>query len=369
MKKLLAFVLAAIMAFSVLPVTALAEERVFNEKSGLVYISISDDDKYVVSDGNISGKIMAYVPVDLSKLSSVDLDKYGYGDLYYKNNDGKYEITLLLLYFYVLDNYYSGMAKELSVGGSIGSTYLKSGFWGHDENLTYYVNGKYPLASAGLGATSDSIILNDGDFIDVSMYSDWSFWSDSAAGYHYFVDSQGAVCHNFTAKAGEAAKIKYTSASTDWNASYSTTYIAAPGKTVYYAKELYADNCKSVVTDDEGFANITFPSSGTWHIWADGEYGKENTESVVSAPAYAAVEVSGEPEPAMVYGDINADGRVNLFDVIAMIKYYNGIGDGLSEEQLKAADVTGDGKVNLFDVIEMIKYYNGLIDKFSADKN
>ena len=94
MKKLLAFVLAAIMTFSVLPVTALAEERVFNEKSGLVYISISDDDKYVVSDGNISGKIMAYVPVDLSKLSSVDLDKYGYGDLYYKNNDGKYEITL-----------------------------------------------------------------------------------------------------------------------------------------------------------------------------------------------------------------------------------------------------------------------------------
>ena len=54
MKKLLAFVLAAIMTFSVLPVTALAEERVFNEKSGLVYISISDDDKYVVSDGNIS---------------------------------------------------------------------------------------------------------------------------------------------------------------------------------------------------------------------------------------------------------------------------------------------------------------------------
>ena len=71
----------------------------------------------------------------------------------------------------------------------------------------------------------------------------------------------------------------------------------------------------------------------------------------------------------MVYGDINADGRVNVLDVIAMIKYYNGIGDGLSEEQLKAADVTGDGKVNLFDVIEMIKYYNGLIDKFSADKN
>ena len=100
MKKLLAFVLAAIITFSVLPVTVLAEERVFNEKSGLVYISISDDDKYVVSDGNISGKIMAYVPVDLSKLSSVDLDKYGYGDLYYKNHDGKYEITLLLLYFY-----------------------------------------------------------------------------------------------------------------------------------------------------------------------------------------------------------------------------------------------------------------------------
>ena len=366
MKKLLAFVLAAIMTFSVLPVTALAEERVFNEKSGLVYISISDDDKYVVSDGNISGKIMAYVPVDLSKLSSVDLDKYGYGDLYYKNNDGKYEITLLLLYFYVLDNYYSGTAKELFVEGSIGSTYLKNGFWGHDENLTYYVNGKYPLASAGRGATSDSIILNDGDFIDVSMYSDWNFWSDSAAGYHYFVDSQGAVCHNFTAKAGETAKIKYTSASTDWNASYSTTYIAAPGKTVYYAKELYADNCKSVVTDDEGFANITFPSSGTWHIWADGEYGKENTESVVSAPAYAIVEVSGEPEPTIVYGDINGDGKVDSLDAMLIYACHNGK-KALSEKQRLVADVNGDGKVDSFDAMLVYAYHNGKIKKFPIE--
>ena len=180
------------------------------------------------------------------------------------------------------------------------------------------------------------------------------------------MDSQGAVCHNFTAKAGETAKIKYTSASTDWNASYSTTYIAAPGKTVYYAKELYADNCKSVVTDDEGFANITFPSSGTWNIWADGEYGKENTESVVSAPAYAAVEVSEEPEPTIVYGDINGDGKVNVIDAGLLVQHCRKI-TTLSEEQLKVCDLNGDGKVNVIDAGLLVQYCRKLISKFPVE--
>ena len=125
-------------------------------------------------------------------------------------------------------------------------------------------------------------------------------------------------------------------------------------------------NCKSVVTDDEGFANITFPSSGTWHIWADGEYGKENTESVVSAPAYAAVEVSGEPEPTIVYGDVNGDGKVDSLDAMLIYACHNGK-KALSEKQRLVADVNGDGKVDSFDAMLVYAYHNGKIKKFPIE--
>ena len=137
--------------------------------------------------------------------------------------------------------------------------------------------------------------------------------------------------------------------------------------------KLYDSNWKLISSDytidENGKLNFTAPQqAGTYYLLGLDPNAKNEDEACI-APASAKIIVEGGSTPEILYGDINGDGRVNLFDVIAMIKYYNGIGDGLSEEQLKAADVTGDGKVNLFDVIEMIKYYNGLIDKFSADKN
>ena len=72
MKKLLALILAIIMAIGVLPVTVLAaEEYEYEEVNGTAYISISKDDRYVVSDGVDAGTIMAYVPVDLAELRMV----------------------------------------------------------------------------------------------------------------------------------------------------------------------------------------------------------------------------------------------------------------------------------------------------------
>lgn len=142
--------------------------------SGTVYISLSKDGKFV---NGVGKKIMAYVPVKLSDLAKeVDLKKYGYEDFIFdivnhdESKEGKQAISLLHLLIYVSEVYGSGWKVEIT--GGAGSTYLKSGFWGHDENLMYYVNGTFPLKEPLVGATSDRILLVDGDFVDLAMYTD-----------------------------------------------------------------------------------------------------------------------------------------------------------------------------------------------------
>lgn len=373
MKKLLALILAVIMAVGVLPVTVLAaEEYEYEEVNGTAYISISKDDRYVVSDGVDAGTIMAYVPVNLAELRNIKLEDYNLQEYYHdEDKNGKYDITVLQLYLYVLNKYYHGTARELQIEGSPHSMYMKYGFWGHDENLLYYVNGDYPMdptLGPNMGATADVIQLNDGDFIDVTMYESWSFYSDPAAGFHYFLDEKGNITHEYAAKAGEPLEISYTRIF--GNIDQGTTGVGTPSANskIYYGKELYdEESAQTVITDANGKAKITFDKGGVYYLWAYGELGVEYEEEIVSSPAYCKVVVEGGSAPEILYGDVNGDGKVNLFDIIAMIRHYNGTGNALSDEQLKAADVTGDGKVNLFDVIDMIKYYNGLIDKFKAE--
>lgn len=379
MKKILSSILAAILAFGIMPVSAFAEGYEYENISGTVYISVSDDDKYVTSDGAVKGRVMAYVPVDLAKLRDVKLEEHinaydgtTFEQYYYdKDHNGKYEITLLQLYLYVLDTYYVGTSSELQAKGSPGSMYMQYGFWGHDENLLYYVNGSYPLdpdLGANMGATADKIVLRDGDFIDVTLYDNWDFYSDEKAGFHYFADKNNNVTHEYFAKAGESFELNYIRIF--GNIDEGTVGVATPsaGSTVYYGKNFYdTESAKTVITDDNGRASVTFDAPGTYYLWTDGEQGAE-IEAIVSSPAYCKVTVVGESGSDTVYGDINGDGAVDMDDVLEIIWYYNGITKSLTESQKKAADVNGDGAVDMDDVLEMIWFYNGTINKFSADE-
>lgn len=376
MKKLLAFVLAAIMTFSVLPVTALAaEEYEYEEVNGTAYISISKDDRYVVSDGVDAGTIMAYVPVNLAELRNIKLENYTHKDgdtlerFYYDaDNNGKYEITVLQLFLYVLDTYYHGTSKELVIAQGPGSLFMEDGFWGHDLNLTYYKNGSYPLEREGCGATADRISVSDGDFIDLSMYTSWAFYGDGKAGYHYFEDSNG-ITHEYSAEIGKPLEIKYTRAWGNLNIGGATERVTSANSTIYYGKTFYDENtAQTVTTDANGKAKITFDKSGIYYLWGYGEYGADNDEDIVSSPSYCKVVVEGGSAPEILYGDVNGDGKVDFRDVLAMIRYYNGNGEAILSENLKAADVNADGKVDFRDALEMIRFYNGTIDKFSADK-
>jgi endoglucanase len=75
------------------------------------------------------------------------------------------------------------------------------------------------------------------------------------------------------------------------------------------------------------------------------------------------------PTPTIMYGDVNGDTKINVFDYIALKKYIAGtITTFPVENGVIAADVNGDGKVNVFDYIMMKKYISGTLASFPAQK-
>ncbi len=286
-KKVLSTVMAAAMTVNMLPMTAFADE------TECVYMSVSYDGKYI---NGANGSPMAYIPVSLDALEAVDLDELGLSEYKYdEDGDGSYETTALQLVIYAHEELYGGDWSDVTFTGAPGSSYFQGGIFGFDENLNYYLNGEYPLAGEGWGATSDQIVLEAGDFIHLASFSSWHFYMDSNYGFHFFADENDAFTHNYTAEAGEALDVKLVRSFSGMGTG-ATIYDEVDYK-IFYGTALY-DVTGSVTTDDSGCAEITFPSAGKWYLWADGGYGNEYSDSIVSAPAYAEITVTAKEEPA-----------------------------------------------------------------------
>ena len=82
---------------------------------------------------------------------------------------------------------------------------------------------------------------------------------------------------------------------------------------------------------------------------------KVNTETISTGTEFS---YNGEKYIAIVYGDINGDGKVNIKDWNIMYKYINGTRK-FTEQELKCADVNEDGKVNIKDWNRLYKHING----------
>ncbi len=286
-KKLLSMILAFVMVLGLLPAT------VFATGTGSVYISVSYDGQYI-NDKN--GNAIAYIPVSFENLASIDLDEYGLSDYKYdEDGDGTYDITALHMVIYAHENLYGGSWSDVTFTGGAGSSYFQGGIFGFDENLNYYLNGEYPLAGEGWGATSDQIVLEAGDFLDIASFSSWDFYMDSNYGFHFFADENGAFTHNYTAEVGTACPVKLVRSFSAMGVE-ATVYDGAD-YTVYYGTS-YGAATGTVTTDGSGCAEIIFPSAGTWILWADGGYGSEYPDAIVSSPAYAKVTVTAAEEPA-----------------------------------------------------------------------
>ena len=286
-KKILSMILATLLVLGLLPATA------FATGADSVYISVSYDGQYI-NDKN--GNAIAYIPVSFDKLAAIDLDEYGLSEYKYdENGDGTYDITALHMVIYAHENLYGGDFSEVVFTGAPGSSYFQGGIFGFDENLNYFLNGEYPLAGEGWGATSDQIVLEAGDFIDIGSFSSWDFYMDSNYGFHFFADESGAFIHDYTAEAGSACSVKLVRSYSGMGTG--AVVYDAGDYTVYYGTS-YGNATGSVTTDGSGCAEITFPEAGNWILWADGGYGNEYSDVIVSAPAYAKVTVTAAEAPA-----------------------------------------------------------------------
>lgn len=305
-----AMLVAILMVATMLPVVAFANEVADTEE--YVYLSISFDGQYI-NDKN--GSPMVYVPVSMEDIAAVDLTEYGLDNMLYDaDGDGNYETTALQLLIYAHEELWGGDWGDVNFDALPGSSYFKGGIFGFTENLVYFLNGDFPVDESQasdfmtVGATSDRIVLEAGDFLDVASFECFSFLWDQLGGFHLFADENGSYVHDYTAEAGEALSVKLKHSFCDLMFGESWVKDAADFE-IFYGS-VYGEEIGSVTTDDNGNAEITFNEAGTYYVWSEGGIGSDDgthgscdhymnngEPCIVSSPAYAKVTVTGEDEP------------------------------------------------------------------------
>ena len=126
----------------------------------------------------------------------------------------------------------------------------------------------------------------------------------------------------------------------------------------------------------EGAAQSDVIATVTFTVLADGpaeaQTAPERTALLLSGyyvnvSATDRMALLAMPE-AVLYGDLNGDGEIDIRDVSQLVLYCNGY-ITLSPDTLAAADVSGDGKVTVEDIELLVQYCNGLIDSFPVTIN
>ena len=307
-KKILSMILATLLVLGLLPATAFATGA-----EDVVYLSISFDSNYI-DDKN--GNPIAYVPVPLSKIEAIDLAEYGLDNMLFDaDGDGDYETTALQLLIYAHEEIYGGDWGEVNFDALPGSSYFKGGIFGFTENLVYFHNGDFPIDESQqsdymtVGATSDRIVLEAGDFLDVASFGCYNFLWDQAGGFHLFADANDNYTHDYAANAGEALDIKLKHSFCDLM--YGVAWVKDAEYFEVYYGATFGIAEGSVTTDESGNAQITFPNTGTYYIWCDGGMGIDDgfthttcdhfletgEPCIVSSPAFAKVTVAGAAAP------------------------------------------------------------------------
>lgn len=180
--------------------------------------------------------------------------------------------------------------RLLKPTGSATHLYMQN-FWGHDENLMYYVNHEYPLMWSGFGSTADYILLEDGDVVDVGMFTDRSFWTRGA----FTSFSQD----DYNLSKGSTLKTKVYSQKTVMSSDNS---VPDPVAIQNMDAVLYDGNWNRVEKldyDADGYVSYTFNKAGTYYLLAT-EKDKAGKDGAAFSPATAMITVSESSTPAAV---------------------------------------------------------------------
>lgn len=399
-RKLLAFLLAVLMLSAMLPLTALAAES--DEVAQVtVYFSRSHDDAY--QEGKGSGEVMALKKITVPYF---DLALYGLQDYYFSSEtytgdedyDGtgdpssdlvagtaefaKNKVTMLHLFIYATEVYYCGIDEAdagqgylynqkllgtdtFTLTGSVGSSYLKM-FWGQDENLNYYLNYEYPLASPGWGSTSDQILLEDGDIITMGHFTNWQFHTDPGSVFNYL--KVGSDTGLTTVEKGSTLNLTAYLAGADQSGNYTTGHTVVTSQPeIYYmaVDELYEGDVTTWklagIASKNGTLSFDTSSLATGeYIFAmAGQYGENLTDAICSAPGAIRVKV-------IKYGDLNGNGSINIQDTAILYRHLKNSAS-LTDIQLAASDVNGDGKVNAVDAAMLYRFAANKLPAFPVN--
>ena len=321
-KRILCIVLAVVMAFTMIPLTAFATEE-------YVYLSISFDGQYIDAQ---NGAPIVYLPVALDDIAAVDLTEYGLDNMLFDaDEDGNYETTALQLIIYAHENLYGGDWSEVNFNAVPGSSYFAGGVFGFTENLMYFHNGDFPVDESQqseyytVGATSDRIVLEAGDFLDIASFSCYSFLWDELGGFHFFADENGVFTHDFEVGKSEELSLQLIHSFCDLMSGEAYNYGASEYE-IFYGTE-YGEADGSLTTDGDGYANISFETAGTYYLWCYGAAGTHGScdggdDCIVSAPAYAKVTVTGgtAPEQPRQPQDVSAVLNATMAQLAATVK-------------------------------------------------
>ena len=354
-----------------------------------VYFSFSHDEQFKFCDK--SGQTVALKEVTVPYF---DLGLYGFEDFYFASEDygpasgdptggpgsaldpgtkefayGK--ITMFHLFIYATEVYYLGVdpadagkgymknenilgSDVFNVTGSTGSTFLYN-IWDYDLNLNYYLNYEYPLASSGWGATSDQILLHDGDVVTLGHFTDWAFYNDTGAVFnHIETDITDPI-------QGDKVKMTIYRDGADFGGSYNTAHTVRTN-----CPDVYCVLADSVTTGDvtkwkyvgtaEADGTLVVDTStlapGEYIFSIPGQYGNDNPDAIVGAPGGIRMTIHEKP---IAKGDLNGDGVLDATDVMAL---FNAINSGADLDDV-VADVNGDGVVDARDVMALYNIIKG----------
>ena len=391
--RMTAFLLALLLCLTMFPLSVFATE---NTNTVDVYFSVSHDASYFKTPTN---EVMAFkkLTVPYFDLALYGLQQYYFvsesyekGDDTVEDGNGQIEkpssnlnpgnaefaagkVTMLHALIYATEVYYCGVDEDdagkgylkdqeligtnvFKPEGSVGSMYLRH-IWNMDENLNYYHNYRYPLASEGWGSTADQILLHDGDIVTVGHFTNWSFHQDPLCVFNMIKAGEKTVA----VEAPQNSKLDLTVYLAGKGGNYTTVHTPRTEQLpVYYISLDELDD--GVVSKWNYLGNADTEGNLTVDVWMEpgeylvcvaGQYGKE-VNAIVSTPGGILLTVTEEGVP----GDVNDDGIVNGMDALRLKQYLAGqLNKTINEAN---ADVTGDGKVDGMDALRLAKFLAGV---------